>query len=173
VSFTLVATPGADDANSYQELAAFKLFLESYPWAPTKTDPQWNQLLAQAARLIDRFRYLGTPSFPGVQALAHPREYLPIADSDGTYYDPAAIAVPVVRAQAELAIWLGQSDADPIEPTGLEEFTEVKLGPLAVKMAEMPLAQLKPMIPPSIMMLLSPLMSSSSVPGFRRIVRTA
>lgn len=101
---TLVATPGAANANAYATVAA-ALALASYRVGPNATafvaltSDQQIQALVTAARDIDTLE--GWPGFYGerssdTQALAWPRT--------GTDYDDNVLPPPLVQANIELAL---------------------------------------------------------------------
>ena len=138
---TLIATPGAPDANSYVTVeeadSYFDERLNASAWAAASPEDKARALI-QATRRLDQEEFEGVPTRPlngtavdqPTQALKWPRQ---MADTDaGWTYEDDIIPDPVKQATMELALVYLSSDSDPLADTGLEGFEQVQVGPLTV-----------------------------------------
>jgi hypothetical protein len=128
---TVIATPGAPDANSYLTVADAGTYFAARRGGGAWGDDAEEQAVAliSATRLVDEQDFPGTPT-DADQALRWPRR--------GVRFDGRTLAsdeIPgiIERATAETALWLMQD-----EPSLLEELagiSEARLGPLQIKVA--------------------------------------
>lgn len=138
---TIVATPGASNANSYATVAEADTYfddrLKATAWTGADADDKARALI-EATRRIDQEEFEGTPVDPlndadvtgDTQALKWPRQ---AADDDaGWTYDDDVIPTIVKRATFELALALLDADSDFLADTGLEGFKRVAVGSLQV-----------------------------------------
>ena len=149
MAITIVATPGAANANSYLTLAAAELIIEGFvqdddvvAWASATTD-QKNRALFSATQRIDRERFLGARA-TDTQALQWPRTGVRKPD---TYINTYAVGFPfrittdyftdteippqIKYAQTVLAVFL-HNNTDALGLSGLEDYKNVKIGSLDV-----------------------------------------
>ena len=150
MALTIVATPGAESANSYVTPPEADGFVEAMvlnddvtKWA-TSTQDNKNRALATAAQRLDRERFLGARATDG-QAMEWPREGVRKPD---TYYTSYSSGFPFQRenaffgideipdqikhAQIELAVYLN-NNPEAIGVTGLAEYKKVRIGSLEVE----------------------------------------
>jgi hypothetical protein len=132
MSVTVVATPGASDANSYVTIAEAAAY-----FAARLGGSAWDDLAVdgddQARALITATRRLDLESFPGTravhaQALAWPRYGVLV---DGALLSGTTIPVLVKAMCCEEALSLLQ-DPEKSAETGLEGFASLDLGPLSL-----------------------------------------
>ena len=149
MAITLVATPGAADANSYLTLAAAQTIIDGFVqdpdvqhWNSGNTDSR-NRALFTATQRLDRERFLGARA-TDTQALQWPRTGVRKPD---TYINTYAVGFPfrittdyftdteipdqIQKAQAILAVYLN-NNKDGIGLSGLEDYKNVKIGSLDV-----------------------------------------
>ena len=149
MAITLVATPGAADANSYLTLAAAQAIIDGFVedadvtvWASATTD-QKNRALFTATQRLDRERFLGARA-TDTQALQWPRTGVRKPDTyintyavgfpfriTTDYYTDTEIPQQVQYAQVVLATYLN-SNPDGIGLSGLEDYKNVKIGSIDV-----------------------------------------
>lgn len=139
---TLVATPGAHNANSYITVAEADAYFEgrmnARPWVEAG-EPAKVQALLQATRRLDAEQYTGSPvkylegtTVAGEgQALKWPR--LRVVTDGGAYYSSTVIPQPVKDATCELALSYLSATGDPNADTGLEAFEVLEIGPLRIE----------------------------------------
>jgi hypothetical protein len=136
---TLVATPGAPDANSYVTVEAADAFLAAelgaatWPASSTGADRDTKErALITATRQLDRLagRFIGALTWQG-QALAWPRSVPAI---DERTVDPTTIPPRVQRACIRLALRLLQAP-DVLAPDDEREVVRKKIGPLETEYA--------------------------------------
>jgi len=129
---TIIATPGAADANSYLTLADAETILHARPhhetvWdAGALTDDQKKAALVWATRIISQYHYKGSPTYETTQALPWPR--IGVYDNDGREFDDATIPEWLEVATAELAFNMIASDR--LSDAGTEGFSKIELGSL-------------------------------------------
>ncbi len=149
MAITLVATPGAADANTYLTLSDAQDIIDGLvenddvvAWGTATTD-QKNRALYTATQRLDRERYLGARA-TDTQALQWPRTGVRKPD---TYINTYAVGFPfrittdyftdteipqqVKEAQATLAVYLN-NNKDGIGLSGLEDYKNVKIGSIDV-----------------------------------------
>ena len=128
---TLVATAQATNANSYVSQDDAQSYMDGRldvtEWTDATTVTMDRALIMATGRL-DIEGFFGNPtSF--TQRLQWPRGSVP--DPWGSFYASETIPRPVEEATAELALAYLKSGAT-LDDTGLEGFTNVKVGPLDV-----------------------------------------
>ena len=127
---SLDATPSGANANSYVTVAQADTYfagrLNASAW--TESGDQ-EAALIHATRWLDHFDYRGERAVPR-QPLKWPREF--VYDEDGYELPLATIPREVRDATCEAALALLANPA-AFERTGLEGFSEAKVGPLEVK----------------------------------------
>jgi hypothetical protein len=149
MAITIVATPGAADANSYLTLAEAQAIIDGFvqdadvtAWASATTD-QKNRALFSATQRLDRERFLGARA-TDTQALQWPRTGVRKPD---TYINTYAVGFPfrittdyftdgeipqqVQYAQVVMAAYLN-NNPDGLGLSGLEDFKNVKIGSIDV-----------------------------------------
>lgn len=149
MAVTIVATPGAADANSYLTLATAQAIIDGFvqdadgiAWASATTD-QKNRALFSATQRLDRERFLGA-RVTDTQSLQWPRTGVRKPD---TYINTYAVGFPfrittdyftdteipqqVQYAQVVLAMYL-HNNPDGIGLSGLEDYKNVSIGSLSV-----------------------------------------
>ena len=149
MTFGIIATPGAADANSYvteAEATAYiaEMILNSdvQHWASGNDDSR-HRALAAATQRLDRERFLGA-RVTNTQALQWPRTGVRRPD---TYINTYAVGFPfrittdyftdteipdqVKKAQAILAVYLN-NNKDGMGLSGLEDYKNVKIGSIDV-----------------------------------------
>jgi hypothetical protein len=149
MAITIVATPGAADANSYLTLAAAQAIVDGFvedddvtAWSAATTD-QKNRALFTATQRLDRERFLGARS-TDTQALQWPRTGVRRPDTyintyavgfpfriTTDYFDDTEIPTQVQYAQVVLAIYL-HNNPDGLGLSGLEDYKNVKIGSIDV-----------------------------------------
>ena len=149
MAITLVATPGAADANSYLTLAAAQAIIDGFvedadvtAWASASAD-QKNRALFTATQRLDRERFLGARA-TDTQALQWPRTGVRKPDIyintyavgfpfriTTDYYTDTEIPQQVQYAQVVLATYLN-NNPDGIGLSGLEDYKNVKIGSIDV-----------------------------------------
>jgi Putative DnaT-like ssDNA binding protein len=117
---TIVATPGAANANSYETLVEAQAYMDNRlnvdAWTNGSTSQE--EALLQACQILEQLDYLGlsyqdTPNEDGYlhttpQALKWPR----VLDDTGALIRNYAVNVvpsPIKNAQSEIALWLLQT----------------------------------------------------------------
>lgn len=133
---SLVATDGADNANSYCSTtfadAYFETRLGSSSWA-SATDPE--AALIQATRILDyNFDWTGY-RHSSTQSLGWPRDFVPHPDSrwitlDGQYIDNTVVPNQIREATCEMAYFLVTNGGYVGETSDLSSLTvgPIKLG---------------------------------------------
>lgn len=149
MAITIVATPGAADANSYLTLAAAQAIVDGFvqdddvtAWASATTD-QKNRALFTATQRLDRERFLGART-TDTQALQWPRTGVRRPDTyintyavgfpfriTTDYFDDNEIPVQVQYAEVVLAVYLN-NNTDALGLSGLEDYKNVKIGSIDV-----------------------------------------
>jgi hypothetical protein len=134
---TLIATPGAADANSYLTLARAAEILSMHyygsSWTSLSDEQQETALMMGTMFFDSEFEWLGTASFPG-QALAFPR--LGLLRRNGQVVDGAAIPSEVEFALANFALLLTQRNLAAINTVAARGITELQAGPVKLKFQE-------------------------------------
>ncbi len=128
---TLVSTAQATNANSYATIATAQTYfdgrLDKAEWEAAATATQDAAMIMATTRL-DLEEWTGSPtSF--TQRLQWPRGNVP--DPWGSFYASDTVPRPVTEACYELALSYIKEKAT-LDDTGLEQFTNVKVGPLDV-----------------------------------------
>lgn len=136
---TLVATPGATNANSYATLAEGNTYhdarLHSSDWTDA-TDDTRTVALIMATRLLDAMlEWVEYPTNPGVQALEWPRTGV-IARDQLTVIDPDVIPEELKNATAEFARQLIAEDRTLDSDIETQGITSLKAGPVALTFRE-------------------------------------
>jgi len=149
MAITIVATPGAADANSYLTLAQAQAIIDGFVldadvrhWNSGNDDSR-NRALFTATQRLDRERFLGARA-TDTQALQWPRTGVRKPD---TYINTYAVGFPfrittdyftdteippqIKYAQAVLAVFL-HNNTDALGLSGLEDYKNVKIGSLDV-----------------------------------------
>ncbi len=149
MAITIVATPGAANANSYLTLAEAQAMIDGMvldadvtAWGTATTDNK-NRALYTAAQRLDRERYLGARA-TDTQSLQWPRTGVRKPD---TYINTYAVGFPfristdyftdteipdqIQHAQAVLAVYLN-NNPEGLGLSGLEDYKNVRIGSLAV-----------------------------------------
>ena len=134
---TLIATPGAADANSYCTLAEANTYHDAHLYATTWTgaasDDVRTVALIMATRLIDQHIDWDGAKTSETQALRWPRTGM--EDGDGYSIDSDVIPQLLKDATAELARLLIGSDLTTTSSSG-GEINSIKVGPIAIGYAE-------------------------------------
>lgn len=128
---TLVATPGAADANSYTDRAEADEYLlndrlHASAW-DTLDDSAKDAALMWATRELERLDYVGY-RVTETQALKWPRSE---AYLDGRLLANDEVPKQMKDATAEMAFWLSQGDRSA--PSSGEQFQELGVGPITLK----------------------------------------
>jgi hypothetical protein len=134
---TIIATPGAVDANSYETLveaqAYFDAHLYASAWASADQATK-EKALIMAARLLDAwFEWTGGAS-TSTQALGWPRTGM--LSRNGYEIADDAIPQDLKNAQSEFALGLIGANLAQNNSVADQGITEVKAGPVAVKFKE-------------------------------------
>lgn len=132
MALILIATPGGATANSYETLTGANAYFDGRPGSDAwldAADAEKEQALVAATTSLDARQYAGSRA-SGDQALAWPR-YGVIYD--GVELDSVSIPAVVRRACCEEALAL-LGDPTRNDATGLEAFSSVNVGPIAVTM---------------------------------------
>jgi hypothetical protein len=152
MAITIVATPGAADANSYLTLVAAQALIDGFvedddvvAWATATTD-QKNRALASATQRLDRERFLGARA-TDTQALQWPRTGVRKPDTyintytigfpfriTTDYFTDTEIPTQVQYAQCVLAVYLN-NNKDGLGLSGVEDYKRVQIGSLTVETA--------------------------------------
>ena len=169
---TIVATPGAADANSFVTVAAADAYL-----ATRLNATEWTGDDAKAIALIEATREISPLAYLGyrvteTQALGWPRYGAPNPDGigNGAWYDQTVIPPRVQDAICELALeFLRAGTSDISKPDATAQISKEIVGPIetdyvAVSDRAMGLARY-----PRISRLLAPLLLAT--PGQVRLVR--
>ncbi len=143
MALTIVATPGASDANSYCTLEEAETYHESRlfntAWSGATDDLKRRALVTATRLLDDLIEWDGIPAEPETQALQWPRSglYTPV----GAVIEATEIPQALKNAVAEYALQLLASDriAD-----ASQDLSDVRVGEIAVSFASGG-AQRKPM----------------------------
>lgn len=129
------ATVGGTGANSYVTVAGADAYFDerlgSAAWGAATSDEKARAVI-MATRRLEILRYAGSKTDTD-QALQWPR--YGVLDVNGLLYDSDAIPEAVKRATYELAFRYvtDAASGDPLAGSGLEGYSEVKVGELAVK----------------------------------------
>ena len=121
---TLIATPGAIDANTYCTLSESNTYHDAHVYGSTwldGDDDAKKQALVWATRLLDEQVDWSGVKNSVTQALRWPRSY--VTDRDGFVIDSATIPTWLKNATAELARYLIQEDRTVERSFGLESVT--------------------------------------------------
>lgn len=144
---TLIATVGAEDANSYVLVATTATYLNerlnvsAWDTVVTAAVGGPERALIMATRRIDAEEFRGEPVKPltdvevsggaTTQALKWPR--FSTFDDAGWAFDNEEIPLGVQRATMELALhYLNEGTSDALADTGLKGFRNVKVGSLDI-----------------------------------------
>ena len=129
---TLIATPGAANANSYATLAEATTYFDERvggdAWGLGEAEDQ-ERALIMATRRLDTLTFVGF-TVTDLQALKWPRRGA--FDESGWQYDPATIPAPVKHATFEAALVLLGASGDPFADSPLAQFDRAKVGSLEV-----------------------------------------
>jgi hypothetical protein len=149
MAITIVATPGAANANSYLTLADAQAIIDGFVedadvqhWGTGNTDSR-NRALFTATQRLDRERFLGARS-NDTQALQWPRTGVRRPDTyintyavgfpfriTTDYFDDTEIPQQVKYAQVLLAVYL-HNNTGGLGLSGLEDYKNVKIGSIDV-----------------------------------------
>ena len=149
MAISIVATPGAANANSYLTLAEAEAIIDGLvqdadviAWASATTD-QKNRALFTATQRLDRERYLGARA-TDTQSLQWPRTGVRKPDTyintyaigfpfriSTDYYTDGEIPDQIKYAQVYLAVYL-HNNPDGLGLSGLEDYKNVKIGSIDV-----------------------------------------
>jgi hypothetical protein len=149
MAITIVATPGAANANSYLTLAEAQAIIDGFvqdadvtAWASATTD-QKNRALFSATQRLDRERFLGARA-TDTQALQWPRTGVRKPDTyintysvgfpfriTTDYFTDGEIPQQVQYAQVVMAAYLN-NNPDGLGLSGLEDYKNVKIGSIDV-----------------------------------------
>lgn len=160
---TLIATPGATNANSYATLAEALTYHESHLYASVwenADDDQKIVALIWATRLLDEQQDWKGEKVSGLQALRWPRSYA--EDCDGYSIDSVTIPLSLKNATAELARHLLTKDRLQVMDDNVAGLKSVTAGSVSVEFSSMDRIDL---FPPSVDQMLRCLTSTSSVSG--------
>lgn len=153
---TLLATPGASNANTYAVLATADAYHESRPtgaaWAAVAGgDDTKEAALLAATELLDTIKWAGskgaTTSNALTQALAFPRQWVPTLEADAdpefvseyfidtsiVFYDSTTIPLPLVRATCELALIIAQAGGVDVFAADTKRVKLKTTGPLTTE----------------------------------------
>lgn len=132
---TLDATVGGADANSYATRADADTYfdnrLNATGWSALSDDDKDRALITATSR-IEQETFIGTPATE-TQALQWPRDG--VVDRNGNDVPEDEIPQQVKNAQYEYALTL-TGGTTQLLPSGLDQFTEVKVGSIQVKMKD-------------------------------------
>ncbi len=134
MALVLDATVGGATANSYLTSATANAYFESRPeaattWASATTATKDFYLVAATERL-EQESYFGTKASL-TQRLLFPRSG--VYDSDGQLLSELTMPRQLLNATCEVAWWLySQAGTDLFKESGLEAFTDLRVGPLAL-----------------------------------------
>lgn len=131
---SLVATPGAADANSYATLAEFNAYMATrvpaLTWFATATDPQKEATLIMGARFLDAlFTWTGT-AVDAVQDMSWPRNGM--LTRNGFAILNTVIPQALKDAQCEFAAQIGAGDRFSDDAAAKSNLSSVKAGSVAV-----------------------------------------
>lgn len=160
---TLIATPGADDANSYATVAEANTYHEAHlymtAWENADDD---NKVIALiwATRLLDEQNDWIGEKASAAQALRWPRSYA--EDADGYPIDAATIPQKLKEATAELARHLLVKDRLQVMDDNVAGLESVKAGSVEVSFSSMDRIDL---LPPSVDQMLKNLVAGGSSGG--------
>ena len=152
MAITIVATPGAADANSYLTLNEAQALIDGMvenadvlTWGTASTDAK-NRALSAATQRLDRERFLGARA-TDTQSLQWPRTGVRRPD---TYINTYAIGFPfrittdyftdteippqVQYAQTVLAVYLN-ANRDGLSLSGIEDYKSITIGSISVQSA--------------------------------------
>jgi hypothetical protein len=149
MTFGIIATPGAADANSYvteaeatDYIAEMILNSDVQHWGTGNEDTR-HRALAAATQRLDRERFLGARA-TDTQALQWPRTGVRKPDTyintysvgfpfriTTDYFTDTEIPEQIKRAQVELAVYLHQN-VEGLGLSGLEDYKNVQIGSINV-----------------------------------------
>jgi hypothetical protein len=152
MAITIVATPGAADANSYLTLNEAEAIIDGFvqdadvlAWASATTDEK-NRALASATQRLDRERFLGARA-TDTQSLQWPRTGVRKPDTyinayavgfpfriTTDYYTDTEIPDRIQYAQCVLAVYLN-NNREGLGLSGIEDYKSVKIGSLSIETA--------------------------------------
>lgn len=134
---TLVATPGADNANSLGTLeeadAYFATQLYATAWTGVADDEKRKQALITATMRFEALPWDGYRA-SSTQRLSHPRCGLTMLDGDSV--TSTDIAPDIKIACFEEALDLLSKGSDPDAISALANFASLKVGPIALSLRE-------------------------------------
>lgn len=132
---TLDATVGGTDSNSYATRAEANTYfdnrLNATTWSALSDDDKDRALITATSR-IEQESFVGTVADED-QALQWPRDG--VVDRNGNEVLETEIPQQVKNAQYEYALTL-TGGTTQLLPSGLDQFTEVKVGSIQVKMKD-------------------------------------
>ena len=131
MAITLVATPGADDANTYCTLAEAEAYhetrLHNDDWVSASSSNK-NKALAWATRLLDDLIEWNGSKTDVYQPLRFPRYNL--VDTDGQILDSSTIPQFLKNATAEYAMHL--IIGDRVKETDLKGYQSIKVASIRI-----------------------------------------
>jgi len=135
---TIIATPGASDANSFATLAEANTYHEAHvsgaAWADLDADAR-NRALIMATRHITAYAvWLGAPSSSS-QALPFPRTGL-VNPDNGAAVSSSTIPDRLKWATAEQARLLATADRSQEQGTAVQGITAIKAGSVELEFAK-------------------------------------
>jgi hypothetical protein len=134
---TIIATPGATNANSYVTVPEADAYNDSRPhadvWENTETLDKARALLLATRLLETRITWKGAPATT-VQALQWPRRGL--VNRVGVEVSPATIPVDLKDATSELARLLLRTDKTAENAIATLGITSLKAGPTALTFSD-------------------------------------
>lgn len=152
---TIIATPGAADANSYATLAEAITYFDSHlygtAWAAA-SQANREKALIMATRLLDAWFVWTGGASTSTQALGWPRTGM--ESRNGYAIGDTIIPQELKNAQAEFANGLIAANLSETNDVAAQGITEIKAGPVAVKFKEAIARRVVPevvseLIPPS------------------------
>jgi hypothetical protein len=160
MALTVIATPGAADANSYATVeesdAYHEALLYASDWTNATTATKEAALVCATRLLDEQCEWRGTKATNG-QALRWPRGG--VYDVDGVGIDNDVIPPNLKRATAELARHLIKSDRLQVRDDARGGLQSVSAGPVSVTFDKVDRISL---LPESVLSLLRPLTTGSA-----------
>lgn len=149
MAVTLIATAGADNANTYCDLAAADAYfsdlrLHDAEWASASIEDR-STALAWATRLLDEICNWKGVLATETQALRWPRSH--VYDPDANLVDNTIIPAWLAHATAEFAFRLLQEDRTAESGRDLIGFEKLKVGPIYMQIDKY---TCKPVLPPAV-----------------------
>jgi hypothetical protein len=193
MTLTLVATPGAANANSYADVATADAYFEarafSSAWTSVTDQEVKKQALMYATQLLDRERWAGAKgiTYAGslTQALAWPRRWAGTLEQDANpgqlvteffidtaigFYSELTIPTPIVRATCELALEiLRAGSSDPFTLDTTRNIKRDRVGPLETEFFDIGQRARGLGMFPAVVALIAPLLRTSSGACWERV----